>query len=130
MIVRPLGREGDRIRPALLVLGHRRVPFHRLGAAPVDIGELGVGEGLGDLAHAVGAEIEREHRVARSDARRLTDDDRAHELVGLVALVGVAHRLGAGVGAMLGAPVHEQVIGTLHAIPALVAVHGEIASDD
>ena len=30
---------------------------------------------------------------------------------------------------MLGLAVHEQVVGLLHAVPALVAVHGEVAAD-
>ena len=76
--VGPRGREGDRVRPALLVLGQRRVAV-----------DARLGQRLGDLAHPVGAEVERDHRVAGADRRASSPTVvGGDELVGLVALVG------------------------------------------
>ena len=60
----------------------------------------------------------------------MADRRRLDELVGLAALVGGADRLRGRVGVVLGAAVDEQVVGLLRAVPALVAVHGEVATDD
>ena len=115
---RPLRREGDRERPVLVVLGQRRV-------AVDDLGEL-----RRDLAHPVGPEVEREHGVARPDPRLLPDRRRGDELVGLVALVGGLDRLPRRCrrGARRG-PLAQQVDGLLGPVPALVAVHREVAAD-
>jgi hypothetical protein len=122
-------REGDRIGPALLVPGQRRVAAHDLAAAAIDFAEAGVGQRAGDLAHAVGAEVERDDRIAGADARVVADRRRLDELVGLAALVGGADRLDRRARAVLGAAVDEQVVGLLRAIPALVAIHRPVAPD-
>ena len=65
-----------------------------------------------------------------ADARLLADRRRLDELVRLVALVGSANRLDAAVGVVLGTAVHEHVVCLLGALPALVAIHRPVASDD
>ena len=87
----PLGRERDRVRPVLVVLGHAGVALDRRRAAAVDLAERRIRERERDLAHAVGAEVERDHAVARSDARLVADRRGRDELVRLAALVGGAH---------------------------------------
>ena len=116
----PLGREEHGIRPVLVVLGHRRVAVDR----PL-LDEL-----AGDLAHAVGPEVESDHRVAGTDRRLLADRRGSDELVGLVALVRGPHGRLAGVGVVLGAPFEQEPHRLVGAVPAAVAVHREVAADD
>jgi hypothetical protein len=114
-----LGREGDRIRPALLVLGQAGVV---LDAVLV--------ERLRDLAHTVGAEVERQHGVTVADRGVLVADlRRVDELVRLAALVGGLARLLAGAGLVLRLPPPQQLDRLLGAVPARVAVHREVAPD-
>src|SRR6185437_4576866 len=99
-------------------------------AAAIDLVEARLGQRARDLAHAVGAEVEGDDRVAGADARLLADRRGLDELVGLVALVRSADGVDAAVGMVLGAAVHEQVVGLLRAFPALVAVHRPEPADD
>ena len=91
---RLLGAEGDLDRQARLVLGHRHdedVARRRLavGARAVEAVERGVGEGVGQLARAVGAEVDVDDRVVVADrALDPVDDRRRDELVGLAPGVG------------------------------------------
>ena len=55
-----LGRERNRIREVILVARHRGVVLDRRDAAAIDLVELRIGERAGDLAHPVGAEVERD----------------------------------------------------------------------
>src|SRR5207249_11353234 len=82
-----------------------------------------------DLAHAVGPVVEAEDAVAGPDARRPRDDAGLHELVGLTDFVGTPDRRHRVEGYVAHA-VHHRVVGDLGALPALVAVHGVIATDD
>jgi hypothetical protein len=56
--------------------------------------------------------------------------NRRDELVGLLALVSVSGRGLPRVGVMLGNAVDEEVVGALDPVPAAVAVHRPVASDD
>src|SRR6185503_20780813 len=80
--LRPRRRERHRVGPALLVLRERRVALDRLGAAPIDLAEAGIGERLGDLAHAIRPEVEGDDAVAGPDRRLVADRRRGDELVG------------------------------------------------
>ncbi len=114
-----LRRKGDGERPVLVVGRQRRVVRDR------------VGQLRGDLAHPVRAEVEGQDGVALVDPRLLVPDRRrADELVGLVARVGVLRRLLGRVGVVLGLAADEQVDGLVGPVPALVAVHREVAPDD
>ena len=79
-----------------------------------------------DLSHAVGAEVEAEHAVARPDAGRPADHAGVHELVRLARLVGLLDRR-LGIGRGLSDAVHHGIVGDLGAVPALVAVHRVVA---
>ncbi len=132
-----LGDERHRVGPTFLVLGQRRVARHRahrpcrsILEAALALAEAGLGERARDLAHAVGTEVERDHAVARPYPGLLADERGLDELVGLPPLIGRAHGLlpaGGGVGR---ARVDEQVVRPLGALPAAVAVHRPVATDD
>ena len=110
-------REHDREVPLLVVGGHRRVGVDHLG------------EPGRDLAHPVGAEVERQHVVARPDQRLLADRGRDDELVGLVALVPAARTAASPLSALvLGLALDEQREREIRAVPALVAVHRVVAA--
>lgn len=95
--------------------------------------EIRVHEGAGDLARAVGAEVHEDQRVAvLHRGIGLTggaDHGRSDELVVFTALISGLQAgdriLGHGVAFGRG----QQVIGQLHAIPAVVAVHRVVAAD-
>ncbi len=99
-------------------------------AATVDLVKRRVGQRRGDLTHPVRPEVQPQHRVAGADPRLVADGRRLDELVGLAALIGRLHGLWRGLGVMVGAAVDEQVVGSLEAVPALVAVHREVPADD
>ena len=65
-----------------------------------------------------------------ADPALLADRGRPDELVGLAALVGGARGRWPVRRVVLGASVHEQVVGVLGALPAPVAVHRPVAPDD
>src|SRR4029077_20296766 len=87
------------------------------------------GQRADDLAHPVGAKVEAEDPVARTDARRPRDQPGLHELVGLPGVVRPADR-GDGVGRGLTHAVHHRVVGDLRTLPALVPVHRVVAAPD
>jgi hypothetical protein len=77
----------------LVVLGHGRVAVDRLGQL------------ARDLAHPVGAKVERDHRVAGADRGvAVADRGGGDELVGLAALVRGVGGLRRGVGVVLALP--------------------------
>ncbi|MNX92463.1 hypothetical protein D3C86_1246030 [compost metagenome] len=124
-----LGQEGQRQPEARVVLGHADVlDLGEVGA--LEGVELGIRQGAGDLAGAVGPEVEEDHRVARADAAFLGHDDRLDELVGLAAQVRALHGLAGARSAVLGHAVHEGAVGDLDPLPAVVAVHGVVAPHD
>ena len=135
---RAIRGERHRVGPALLVLGERgQAPDRRPAFAPrparqvlITLTEAGLGERTHELAHAVGAEVEAQHAVARPDPGLGADERRLDELVRLAPLVGVAHRLLAGLGAVRRPPLHEQLVRTSRAFPAAVAIHRPVAPDD
>ena len=129
--LRPGRAEGHRVGPALLVLRQAGVAPDDLRAPAVDLGEGGVGQSPGDLAHPVGAEVEGQDAVAGADPGvAVADRRRGDELVGLAAGVGGADGLDRRRGRVLPAAAHEEVEGLLDAVPAPVAVHREVAPDD
>jgi hypothetical protein len=139
---RVLGPERDGVLPALLVARERRQPpdgcgaaapgpARKLGLCAGPLAEARLGERAHELAHAVGAEVEAQHAVGRGvDAGLRADERRLDELVGLAALVGVAHGLLAALGAVRRPPVDEQLVRAPRAVPAAVAVHRPVAPDD
>ena len=96
--------------------------------------ELRIDEGAGDLAGAVAAEVEEQHRVAVLDEGRALDAGGRDELVadgvGVGRLVVIGLHGGGGRGGFRGRGAGEGVVGGLHAFPAVVAVHGPEAAGD
>ncbi len=108
---------------------------------PLEANEIGIGEGSDDLAHAVGAEVVEDDRVARLDehvAVAHVDGYRQNELVGHA--LGVGHtqrgaerRRGARRRALFAAmPLVQDDVAVAHlgARPTLVAVHRVVAATD
>ena len=123
-----LGRQVD------VVVGHRQQV--KIGnVCPLETIEIREGKGVGKLAGAVGAEVEKEQTVARLDQHILianVDGYRQHELVGDAVGVGARQRF-AGCGCR--PPVHalvqcDDVVAQHGALPALVAIHGVVATAD
>ena len=126
-------RVGHLDRQARLVLGQRHDGgAGRVGAAVERLKSV-VDEGVGQLAGAVGAEVEVDDDVAVADATvHAGDERRPDELVVLAARVGRRER-GGRVGRRLrpeAAAVDHRVVPGLRALPALVAVHAVVAPAD
>src|SRR4029077_12387741 len=126
--LRPLLREGDRVGPAFAVGGHRRQVEHRPAAAR-ELVEARLGEGTGQLAGPVGAEVDEDRDVTGLGTVVVADHGRHDDLIGLVLLVGGLDRLG-GAGRLLAATVDDRVVGELDPLPAGVAVHRVVAAAD
>ena len=121
-------RKGDRVRPALLVLGERRQRDLRRPAAR-ELVESRLRQRPDELPGAVGPEVEMDHDVAVIHAVVVADHRRTHELVGLPRLVRRRDRLGAALGPdPLG--VHDRVVRQLRPLPASIPVHRVVATAD
>ena len=121
-------------RPGFFILGHAHIEkiFGAFGVG--DFIEARLSESFGDLASAVGTEVEEDdgivvaNEAARSSAVRFGDDDRLDEFVGGAAFVALAQR-GGGFGGMLRrVAVDDCAISFLDSLPAIIAIHGEIAA--
>ncbi|CRX28632.1 hypothetical protein PAERUG_P54_1_London_24_VIM_2_04_13_05103 [Pseudomonas aeruginosa] len=129
-----LRREGAGRRDARRVLGQHDETCQLRGSFAGELIECRLDEGAAQLAGAVGAEVHEDHRVAILDPHRF-GAGRDHrggldEFVALAAGVGGLEGCHRGVGGELGLAVDNQFIGGLDAVPAVVAVHREIAADD
>ena len=126
-----LGGEGDIAGEVAVVLGQRDVVGVRAGDA-VEAIEVRVEECLGELAAAVGAEVEPQDDVAVVDAlgSGIAEDHRQEELIGLVGCVFGGDRLRREDVLWLADAVYDRVPGELVAVPALVAIHRVVAPDD
>ncbi len=88
----------------------------------------------GKLLRAVVAVVEEDYHVVGPDrahglAVGVDPHDGLDELVGHVGVIGFLYG-GGHVGSMLADAVDQGVVGDLHALPTLVAVHGVIPADD
>ena len=101
----------------------------QLGLVTLEAVETGLADGLEDLAGAVGAEVHAEEAVTGLQPLVAVDHRGRDELVGLVLGVALAHR-GHRVGGALALAEDHRVIGLLDPLPAVVAVHGVVATDD
>ena len=124
-----LGGEGGRGGNACRVLGEHDEAGQLRHAGPLEAIEVGFDEGAGQFAGAVCAEIHEHHGIAIFHPHRLADGGGLDELVALAALVGGDQAVHRVIGLVLGLAVDDQLISLLHAIPAVVAVHGEVAAD-
>ncbi len=151
-VVHRLGRDDQGQLVELVVLGHadvvevlwdrgarnglvERLPSFEVAAALL-VEAAFAGEDAGDLAGAVGAEVEVDADVFIADladglACGVDDDEGNEELVGdAVVVVLLDAGDGVGVGAAFGFAVDHGVEGLELALPALVAVHGVVAAVD
>ena len=131
-----LRREGDLHprREFVVVLDHRDVMQARGPGGAGEAVERGVEQSAGQLARAVVAEVEVDHRVAVADRRgrpavRAGDDGREDELVGDARGVGGLDR-GARRWRRVADALHDGGVGLVDALPALVAVHRVVAAGD
>ena len=85
---------------------------------------------LGELAHAVGTEVEDDRRVLRRvEAWAAAEHDRLHELVRHAALVARAHGRD-GVVRQVADAVQDRGERPVGSLPALVAIHRVVPADD
>jgi hypothetical protein len=112
----------------VLVLGHRR-HLEGAAAAAVELVEVGLAQRPGQLACAIGPEVDEDERLVGGGAIVVPDHDRLDELVGDSALVRLADRLDGGVGPR-GAGVDDRVVGALRAVPAAIAIHPPVPPAD
>ena len=87
------------------------------------------------LAGAVVAVVEEDHQIVRADqphglALAVDAHDRLDELVGHILVIGVLHGGRHVRHALIADALDQGVVGDLHPLPALVAVHGVVAADD
>ena len=106
--------EGDGAVEVAAVAGHR-------GQV-----EAGLEQLLGQLARAVGAEVEEDRAVAVLEPRAAVDHDRLDELVGDARVVACPDG-GDRVGGMRALAAHDGGVRALGSLPALVAVHRPVA---
>ena len=121
-------REGHGRVEGLVVFGHaHEVHLRHMHAVELVEGAFRRNEGAGELAGAVGAEVEEDDRVAVVDPAVVEDrgDDELVGDVGGVARLHRPHRRPARKALAL--PEADGVPGLLHAVPAIVAVHGVVA---
>ena len=99
------------------------------GGGTGEAGEVAVDEGAGDLAGTVGTEVHEDQRIAIFHRGGVADAGGLDELVVLFTGIGGSQGVGGVVGGELALALGHQVIGLLHAIPAVVTVHGEVTAD-
>ena len=117
--------EGDLDIKRRIVLGHRH-KVRKLDLLALKAVELLVREHAGHLTSAVGTEVEEDGRVALVDAL-VVGSEGLDELVAARVLLVVGLDAGNGVDIGIGRIDHD-VVGTLDALPTVVAVHGPIAA--
>ena len=88
------------------------------------LGHILLGEHDGELLGSVVAIVEEDYHIPFLDGSiHSAVVDGLHELVGHALIVTLLHSLH-HVGSLLALCTHEQIVGNLHSLPALIAVHG------
>ena len=107
-----------------------------MGAGAADVAvearEVRVREGVGQLPRPIGPEVAVQDGVAVGDRPvvHAVDDGGRDELVVLAARVAALHGGHGRRGVEVGDSVDDGVVALLRSLPALVAVHGEVAAAD
>jgi hypothetical protein len=83
---------------------------------------------MAELAARRGAEVHKDHGVAVFDFHWCTDAGGLDEFVALVTGIGGLQAFHGSAGVELTLAFDDQVVGLLDAVPAVVAVHGEVAA--
>ncbi len=120
---------GDRRVQAAIVVGHRRDRDRPEIDAALEMLEMLVHQRGTDLAHAVVAEIEADHFVARRDRHQARQPRRQDEFVALAGGIALLDR-GRRRPGVDAAPVDDAIEGELDPVPALVAVHRVVTPHD
>ena len=111
------------------VLGqHDETGGFRLAGA-FEVLEVVFDEHPGQFTGTVGAEVHEHHGIAIFDRDFLANPGGLDEFVALATFIGGLQAFLGGGGMELGLAVDDQVVGLGHAVPAVVAVHGEVTPD-
>ena len=96
--------------------------------------EIGVNEGAGNFARAVGAEVHENQRIAvfhrRIGLAFSANNGRFHELIVFIARISGLQARNGGIGLELAFCQGHQIVSLLNAVPTVVAVHGVVAAND
>ena len=97
-------------------------------------GKLRIAESSGDLPGAVGAEVEEDNGISLLDGgcrpAVLLHHRGKHKLIGLAVVVGSLYGSGGILSAVDALSQSQGPVGFLHPIPAVIPVHGVVASGD
>ncbi|MND90892.1 hypothetical protein D3C80_829910 [compost metagenome] len=99
-------------------------------ARALEVIEVIFDEDAGQLTGPVGTEVHEDHGVAVLDLDRVTDTGGLDEFIAFATGIGRFQAFDGIGGVELGGAVDDQVVGGGYAVPAVVAVHGEVAADD
>src|SRR5271167_1945221 len=92
--------------------------------------KCGIGQGARHLPRAVGAKIHEYRHIAILHGNRRTYDGSLNELVILTTRISLLQTFRCGGGAEFGMSLRYQIVGGLHTLPAVVAIHCVVAADD
>ncbi len=122
----------ERVDAVGVLGGHDKTGECRLLAAGETI-EVAVDKGAGNFPGAVGAEVHKDNRVTvvnRAAGLAVGLNNRGGDkFVVLVALVGGGQCLSGTVVTVLAFRFGQQAVGFFYAVPAVISVHGVIATD-
>ena len=128
--LRPRLGEGDRVGPALAVLGHRGQVEQRAAGRAANSSNSGSASARVIWRARSGRKLKKTPTSPVGDAVVVADHRRLDELVGLAALVGGGDRLPRQLGGAQALGVDDRVVGELDPLPARVAVHRVVAAAD
>ena len=129
-IVEMLRRERHRVLVILTVARHRaKIAELRPGFA-LEAVKTGPGQRLSHLACPVGAEVDENNRIAVGNRRRRTNQGRLDEFIVFTARISRSQRRFRGCCREWRDALRQHVVHRFDALPALVAVHGEVAAGD
>ena len=114
-------------------MGHRHETTKGWHARPRKGRKIGLREGAGQLASTVGAEVGKYQAVPVFYPGCLAlgqDGGGGHKFIRFAACIGRRQRGGGIAGHLLRRTVDDEFVGFGGSIPALVAVHGEVAAHD
>ena len=96
--------------------------------------EIGVNEGAGDFASAVGTEVHENQRIAvfhgRIGLAFSANNGCFHEFIVFIACISGLQARNGGIGLELAFRQSHQIVSLLNAIPTVVAIHGVVAAND
>ncbi len=129
-VLHVLFREEDVDTLELGIVGSHTIVLQARDGLHALLRHILLGQCDGHLLSTVVAEVDEDYHVTLLDA---TVDrgivDRLDELVGHAVIVALLHGL-YHIGSLLAHAVDDQVVAFLHALPALVAVHGVETAHD